>query len=270
MLKPRLIFTLLYADKSFNLSRNFKLQKVGDYEWLINNYDFESIARSIDELAILNVNKDDDDFENFCMHLKKISEFCFMPIAVGGNIRNTEQTSLLFDSGADKVVLNTTFFTDHTLIKTLVKKYGSQSIVSSIDFKKNKEAEYKVYINNGLTETDFTLSEAISQVEQLGAGEVYLTSIENDGTGFGYDLEALRIAHNSCNLPIIASGGADTYDKLVEGLNSGLVSAVSTSHLYNFICDGLKDARESMIEEGIQLSNWNFEHLKLKNPNSTF
>ncbi len=258
MLKPRLIFTLLYADRAFNLSRNFKLQNVGDNEWLTKNYEFESIARSIDELVILNVNRTDSDFDEFCNHVEAIGKYCFMPLAVGGNIRDISQVNKLFSKGADKVVLNTPFYNNQSLIKEIVKQYGSQAVVASIDFKKNNDGEHFTYIENGTKETGLTIEEAVNLVSNLGAGELYITSIVNDGTGFGYDLEALKKAYDDCNLPIIASGGADTYDKLIEGLNSGLVTAVSTSHLFNFICDGLKDARDTMIEEGVNLSKWDF------------
>jgi cyclase len=260
MLKPRLIFTLLYDNGVFNLSRNFNLQIVGDQDWLTNNYEFESIARSIDELVILNVGKSSDNFDDFCKQVGEIARYCFMPIAAGGNIRTIEHASKLFNKGADKIVLNTPFFKQPNLIKEIAKRYGSQAIISSIDFKRMPDNMFPTYIENGATPTGLDLAAAIRNNEDLGAGELYLTSIDRDGTGFGYDLNALEIAHNSCQLPIIASGGADTYDKLVEGLHTGYVSAVSTSHLFNFICDGLKDARESMIEEGVQLSKWSFEN----------
>jgi cyclase len=260
MVKPRLVFTLLYANGFFNLSRNFNLQIVGDQEWLTNNYEFESIARSIDELVILNVGKSVDNFDDFCTQVGEIARYCFMPIAAGGNIRTIEHASKLFNSGADKIVLNTPFFTNQKLITDIARMYGSQAVISSIDFKRTPDGSYPTFIDNGGTLTGIDLATAIKNNEALGAGELYITSIDRDGTGFGYDLQAIEIAHNSCQLPIIASGGADTYDKLVEGLHTGFVSAVSTSHLFNFICDGLKDARDSMIEEGIHLSKWNFEN----------
>lgn len=258
MLKPRLIFTLLYSEGTFNLSRNFNLQSVGDLDWLTDNYEFESIAQSIDELVILNVNRNSEALDNFCLNIQKLSKYCFMPISVGGNINDIKQVEALFNNGADKIVLNTAYFTNESLVLDVIKRYGRQSIVASVDFKRNEQNNLETYIKNGSELTGLNLKETIKHINLIGAGEVYLTSITNDGTGFGYDLDALKIAFNECDLPIIASGGADTYDKLVQGIQSGFTNAVSTSHLYNFICDGLKDARESMMIEGVNLSKWKF------------
>jgi cyclase len=260
MLKPRLIFTLLYSNGQFNLSRNFNLQIVGDSDWLKNNYEFESIARSIDELVILNVGNPDSNFDDFCNQVEEISRYCFMPIAAGGLIRSIEQATKLFNKGADKIILNTPFFNNQNLVRSLVRIYGSQAVIASLDFRKLEKEYYMTYITNGTISTGVDLKSAVEIIERNGAGEIYMTSIDRDGTGFGYDQDALKIGSSNCNLPIIASGGADTYDKLVEGLNFGDISAVSTSHLFNFICDGLMDAREQMIKEGINLSKWEFKN----------
>jgi cyclase len=257
MLKPRLIFTLLYNEGVFSVSRNFNLQSVGDLGWLRENYEFDSIARSIDELVILNVSRKENSQADFLKCIHEISNFCFMPIAIGGKIRNLKDAHLMFDSGADKLILNTPYISDNLLIKDLIKLYGLQAIVASIDFKRNN-FNYDVFINNGETKSEYNLEDSIKLVQQIGAGELMLTSIDRDGTGLGYDLEALSLASEICKIPIIASGGADTYDKLVEGITSNHVDAVSTSHLFNFMGDGLYDAREEMRLCGINLSNWNF------------
>lgn len=262
MAKPRMCFALLYADGKFHLSRNFNLQAVGDYAWLMENYEFESIARSIDELLILNVGRGEPDWPGFLENVQKVVKHCFMPVAVGGGIRSTEQARLLFDNGADKVVLNSVFYSAPRLVADLASLYGSQSIVASLDFKRNSAGVAEVFIGGGLENTGVELSVAVESAARAGAGEIYLTSIERDGTGMGYDLPALEAAYKSCDLPIIAAGGADTSDRLAEGIRSGFASAVSTAHLFNFMCDGLRDAREELIAEGIPLSHWNFEDLR--------
>ncbi len=262
MAKPRLCFTLLYKDGNFHLSRNFNLQSVGDFDWLIENYEFESIIRSIDELFILNVSNDDFNWSDYIDTFQSLIEHCFMPVAIGGGIRNDDQAKMLFDNGADKIILNSSFFIDPKLIERLVLKYGSQSIVASLDVKINDSKNYNVFIEGGNKNSGLDLAEGISRIVKLGAGEIYLTSIDRDGTGMGYDLDILEYASRACDLPIIASGGADTYDRLVEGIKSGYVSAVSTSHLFNFMFDGLKDARIKLINEGVNLTKWNFEDIK--------
>lgn len=259
MIKPRMCFTLLYAEGTFHLSRNFSLQKVGDFEWLIENYEFESISRSVDELFILNVSRSNCDWFDFLANVKKVVKQCFMPVAVGGGLRTMSQARSLFDNGADKIVMGHAFFEDQKLVTELVEKYGSQSIVASIDFKRCEDGELVVFTDCGSKPTSLSIADAISQAELLGAGEIYLTSIERDGTGMGFDLDALEVAYNSCDLPIIAAGGADTSDQLGEGIRSNFVSAVSSAHLFNFMCDGLRDARLELISSGIPLSKWNFE-----------
>lgn len=262
MSKSRLCFTLLYADGNFHLSRNFNLQSVGSFEWLMDNYEFNSIARSIDELIILNVSRGEIDWLDFLNMVKKLVSQCFMPVAVGGGISSMEHARLLFASGADKLVLNSAFFDDPGAVKKIVSQYGVQSIVASLDFRRNELGVARVYVGGGKKCVGKNLVDAISLVSVIGAGELYLTSIDRDGTGMGYDLDALEQAYSACDLPIIAAGGADTTDRLVEGVKSGFASGVSTSHLFNFMCDGLQYARQELISSGIPLSRWNFEGIK--------
>lgn len=255
-------FALLYAEGSFHLSRNFNLQAVGNLDWLMENYEFESIARSIDELLILNVGRGVIDWADFIGTVRQLVRRCFMPVAVGGGIRHEEQARQLFENGADKVVLNSAFFSDPSLIQHLTNNYGAQSIVASLDFRRNDGDEARIFVKGGAEDTGIDLAKAVAEIARLGAGELYLTSIDRDGTGMGYDLAALELAHACCDLPIIAAGGADTVERLAEGLESGFVSGVSTAHLFNFMCDGLREARRQLITGGIPLSRWHFEDIK--------
>ena len=263
MVKPRMCFTLLFANGNFHLSRNFQLQTVGNFEWLLENYEFESIARSIDELIILNVSREDHDWDEFVQNINQVIKHCFMPVAVGGGIRNLTQVKLLFENGADKIVLNQAIFKMPTLVTDIASLYGSQSIVASLDFRRSSDGTAMTFIDSGLKNTECELKRAVQLSEECGAGELYLTSIDRDGTGMGYDLSALETAYNHCAMPIIASGGADTSGQLAEGIRSGYVTGVSTSHLFNFMGDGLKDARQEMVEDGISLSFWDFDNLTI-------
>ena len=258
VVKPRMCFTLLFANGNFHLSRNFQLQTVGNFDWLMENYELESIARSIDELLILNVSREDHDWDDFVRNINQVIKHCFMPVAVGGGIRSLEHVKLLFGNGADKVVLNNAIFKMPTLVSDIVGLYGSQSIVASLDFRRDSDGVARIFVDGGAENTGIDLSNAVRLLKECGVGELYLTSIDRDGTGMGYDLPALELAYNECGLPIIASGGADTSDQLAEGISSGFVSAVSTSHLFNFMGDGLRDARQEMVEDGIQLTQWDF------------
>ncbi len=164
MLRKRIIFTLIYENGFFNQSRNFRLQKVGNLQWLEKNYKFQEIAFSLDELIILNASKEDKDMQEFALTLSKLVDDVFIPIAVGGGIRSLNDVKMLFDNGADKIVLNTILYTDKELVKELVSIYGSQSILASIDYKTIGTSN-KVYINDGQKELDVELEEYIKYIE---------------------------------------------------------------------------------------------------------
>ena len=255
MLRKRIIFSLIYCDGYFMQSRNFRLQKVGNLNWLEKNYRFHSIAFSLDELIILNASKIDKNIFEFAKMVSNLVNHVFIPIAAGGGIRTIEDAELLFKSGSDKLVLNTALMESPEFVKILVKKYGSQSIVASIDYKK-VNGELQVYTNNGSTKIDMNLIDYIKYLELLEVGELYLNSIDKDGTGFGFDFETIKPLENTINLPLIIAGGAGNESHLIEGLTLDTVNAVATAYLFNFIGDGLPKARKKIIDRGINLAKW--------------
>ena len=135
MLKKRIIFTLLYDDGNFMLSRNFRLQKVGNVDWLKKNYNFSHISFFIDELIIFDVSRNERNIDKFCKTLNELTEGCFVPITAGGGIRKLDDAKFLLRSGADKVSINTSLFSDLPLLKDLVKNFGKQCVVGSLDLK---------------------------------------------------------------------------------------------------------------------------------------
>lgn len=257
MLKNRLIFTLLYNDRKYMLSRNFRIQAVGNLDWLKEYYNFNSIAFSIDELILLNVERGQKNIEKFSEHLIQLSRNCFIPISAGGGIRSLEDAYKLLTSGADKLVVNTLVIEQPELVSLLSKTFGRQCIIASIDCKKDQN-DYYVYNHNGSKNTGLTIEKVLKKVEKLGAGEVYLTSIDKDGTGYGYDIELIKRASNLTNLPLIASGGVGKYEHFVEGMKSGNVTATATANIYNFLVDGLIKARQHIQSQGIELATWDF------------
>lgn len=255
MLKKRLIFTLLVQNGRFMLSRNFSLQAAGDLNWVKEHYDFESIAFSIDELVILDIGRESRNIAEFSGILEEIGRNCFMPIAAGGGIRSVEDVQRLLKSGADKVVINTPLFTDPGLVQRLVKRFGSQCVIASIDYRRTGE-EGEVFIENGARPTGMMVAEAVSHAQQLGAGEVYLTSITRDGTGQGLDLDYVSRIAAEVSVPIIISGGAGSFNHLGSALQIENIAAVSTANLFNFMGDNLTEARQFIIESGIPLATW--------------
>ena len=256
MLRKRIIFSLIYSDGYFMQSRNFRLQKVGNLNWLEKNYKFQYIAFSLDELIILNASKTEKNIIEFAETVSNLVNDVFIPIAVGGGIRTLEDAELLFKSGADKLVLNTALVESPELVKILVKQYGSQSIVASIDYKK-VNGIFEVYIKDATLKIEMSLIEYIKYLETLEIGEIYLNSIEKDGTGFGYDFDTISEVQNNINLPLIIAGGAGNENHLIQGLQLNGVSGAATANLFNFIGNGLPNARKKIIDLGENLANWN-------------
>jgi len=255
MLRKRIIFTLIYDNGSFNQSRNFRLQKVGNINWLERNYKFKEIAFSLDELIVLNASKKDKNISEFASTLSKLVDDVFIPIAAGGGIRSMEDAKLLFDNGADKIVLNTVLHTDPNLVKELVTQYGSQSIIASVDYK-SIDNVHKVYIKDATQELDLELEKYIKYLEELNVGEIYLNSIDKDGTGFGYDVETIKKVSKTISIPLIIAGGAGNEQHLQSGLDMKHVNAVATANLFNFVGDGLPKARQKILENKGNIAKW--------------
>ena len=251
----RAMFTLLWKEGAYQLSRNFRLQSVGDVSWLRQHYDFDAIAYSIDELVVLNVERGEKDMERFALDLRELTGICFIPVAAGGGIRRLDDAHRLLRAGADKLVVNTPLFNRPDLVSELVRAFGSQCVVASIDYSRKGGSE-EVFTENGSQGTGLTVEEAIARAQALGAGEIYLTAMDRDGTGQGLDLETVRRVSAIAKVPVIASGGAGRFDHLAEGITRGSASAVSTANLFNFLADGLTEARTTMRAAGIPLATW--------------
>ena len=259
MLKKRLIFTILLQNKKIVLSRNFKLQSVGNIDWVVENFNIDSLFNSIDELVILNTNRSDDDFSIFCEQVANFSKNCFMPISAGGGIISESHAHEILNSGADKIIINTILFENPQLVTELIRKYGSQCIVASIDYKILNE-ERIVYTKNGTFNTELKLLKVVEDIIKLGVGEIYLTSIDRDGTGLGYDLEGLTSVVQKSTIPVIASGGIGKIEQFSEGVLASKVDGVSTANLFNFVGDALYDARKHLIDSGIDIAVWEKTH----------
>jgi cyclase len=255
MAKKRLIFTLLYSDGGFMLSRNFRLQRAGNIEWLKNNYNFKNIVFSIDELIIIDVSRGERDIHCFCNHIKMIVEECFIPIAAGGGITTCEQAKMIMNSGADKLIVNTALFKSPALVRDLIRLYGGQCIIASVDVKRQPDG-FHIYIENGSVEVPYGFSEGIKRIMDLGVGEIYLNSMDKDGTGHGYLYELLSEIRHDVKMPIIMAGGAGNWHHLLEGLQHDNVDAVATANLFNFIGQGFPNARRHLLNNDLNLARW--------------
>ncbi|MFH1791313.1 MAG: HisA/HisF-related TIM barrel protein [Candidatus Omnitrophota bacterium] len=240
------------------LSRNFSLQAVGDLNWIKEYYNFNAISHSIDELMVLNVERGAKGVEGFAANMAELSRNCFMPVAAGGGIRRIEDAYRILDAGADKLVVNTPILKDPELVKQLVRTFGSQCVVGSVDYKETKEGRIEVFTRDGAESAGISVNDAVMLAKRLGCGEIYLTSMDRDGTGEGLDLEMIRRVSAMTNVPLIASGGVGKYGHFVEGIKLGNADAVSTANLFNFIEDGLIEARAAMCDSGLDMAVWDF------------
>jgi cyclase len=257
MLKKRIVFTLLYDAGSFVLSRNFRLQKVGSIEWLHRNYNFSHISFFIDELIVLDVTRGERDLARFSQTLRTLTEGCFVPIAAGGGVRSVHHARELLLSGADKIIINTPLFQDSGLVKELAEAFGQQCVVGSVDVKRESDGTYRIYTESGTQPVMEDASLLIKRLQEEGdIGEIYLNSVDRDGTGQGYDMHLLDLIPDYAPVPIILAGGVGNARHLDEGFQNSKVSAVATAHLFNFVGDGLKRAREFLMNQGGRLAYW--------------
>jgi cyclase len=262
MLKKRLIFTLLYQHGQFMLSRNFRLQKVGNLQWLQSNYNFSRIAYSIDELIVLDVSRGKKHTEEFCAALKKLSEGCFVPIAAGGGVTTIDAARNLLRSGADKVVINSALYEDSNFTQRLASEFGQQCVVASMDVKSSPEGGFQSWSACGTVCQPGSAAYWIERVTQAAIGELYLNSMDRDGTGQGYDLRILDLLPINMPKPLILAGGVGNSAHLAAGLADPRVDAVATAHLFNFVGNGLKQARQTLISGGVDLPVWDAQLLE--------
>lgn len=244
------------------LSRNFRLQKVGDLQWLQSNYNFSHISYSIDELIVLDVTRGEKNLDKFCSTLKKLTEGCFVPIAAGGGIKTIDMARKLLRSGADKVVINSALFEDNVFISQLASEFGKQCVVGSIDIKASPNGGYQVWSEGGSKLLDGSAASWIKKLADYEIGELYLNSMDRDGTGQGYDLGLLELLPRNISKPVILAGGVGNASHLAQGLGDSRVDAVATAHLFNFVGDGLKKTRKSLIVEGFDLPFWDTQLLE--------
>ena len=253
--KKRIIFTLLYNSGQFALSRNFRLQSIGDSEWLQKNYNFDNVSFHIDELLIFDVSRDKRDKQKFCQQVKKLSENIFVPLTVGGGINSIEDAILYFNSGADKVSLNTSLFRKPYLARDICKVYGRQCLIGSLDIL-YKDNEFNIYTENGQTLVGSLNTFLENNVVLEDIGELYINSINQDGTGNGLDIQLLNLVKEKSKLPFIIAGGIGKVTDIREYLCNESIDALGIAHLLNFIGDSLCKTRVICRESGVKLANW--------------
>ena len=243
-------------------SRNFRLQKVGSLSWLQSNYKFSYTSFSIDELIVLDVTRGEKNLADFCQALRCLSEGCFVPIAAGGGVNTIGGARSLLRSGADKVVINSALYENNSFLSDLASEFGEQCLVASMDIKASQEGKYQAWSDCGRTLQPGCASNWIEQVTSNAIGEIYINSIDRDGTGQGYEFTLLDLLPAKMSKSVILTGGVGNATHLAEGLTDPRVDAVATANLFNFVGDGLKQARKELIADGFELPLWDIGMLE--------
>ncbi len=190
--------------------------------------------KEVDELAILDISASVENRPPDIGRIANIASEAFMPVSYGGGITTFEQVKEILFNGIEKVVINKSAHTNPSLIGSIAEAFGSQSMVVSIDVKKNWLGRYKIYIDNGTVNTNADPVEFARVCEKHGAGEILLNSIERDGTYQGYDLELTKAVSNAINIPVVACGGAASLKDFNDAVKVAGASAVSAGSMFVF------------------------------------
>lgn len=241
MLKKRLIPVLFLKNGLIVRSeRFFDFREFGNpinqldrlTDWNADELIYIDITRE----GVHDLKRDDHKIQieqNIISILQSISKHCFMPLTFGGRINSLEQVDSYIANGADKVIINTGAYNNPNLISSVASKYGNQCMVVGIDVK-NENGKHNMYIENGRKMVDINPVDYAKKVEGMGAGEIFLNSIDRDGTSNGYDVEIVKQISDVVSIPVIACGGAGMFDDFAEILTDTNASAVAAGNIFNF------------------------------------
>jgi cyclase len=248
MLKTRIIPTLLYRDFGLVKGVQFDSRRaVGAAMQAIKVYNL----RGVDELVFLDVTATiagrAPDFEL----IDDLADDCFMPLTVGGGIRHEDDIAHLLAVGADKVAIGTALVENPDLIERSSRKFGAQCIVAVIDVRRDDAGKPTVWTRSGTNATSIDPLALALDAQRLGAGELLLQSIDRDGTMTGYDVDVVRTISSAVTIPVIASGGAGTYEHMAEVILEGGAAAVAAASIFHYTERTPMEAKEHLRHRGV-------------------
>lgn len=208
-------------------------------------------SEGADELCFLDITASSDRRNIILDMVKKVAETVHIPFTVGGGIRSVEDVRLILSEGADKVSINTAAVENPRIITESAERFGSQCILVAIDAKKNTRGGWTVYLHGGRTPTALDAVEWAVKAQDLGAGEILLTSMDKDGTKDGFDIELTRTLSEAVKIPVIASGGAGNIEHLYRGLTDGKADAVLAASIFHFREISIREVKEELLRRGI-------------------
>ena len=207
-----------------------------------------------DEICFLDITASNENRDTIYDVVKKTSTKCFVPLTVGGGIRSVEDINKLLNCGADKVSINTAAIKNPEIIKKAAKRFGSQSIVLSIQAKKNTNG-WEAYFDNGREHSGIDAVDWASRGEELGAGELLVTSVDKEGMAKGFDSELIKEISSNVSIPVIASGGMGKLEHLSDVIKLGGADAVAMAHVLHYDIIPLNEIRDYASREGIPVRN---------------
>ena len=202
-----------------------------------------------DEICFLDITASNENRDTIYDVVKATSKKCFVPLTVGGGVRSIHDINKLLSCGADKVSINTAAVQNPDVVEESSKKFGSQCIVVAIDAKKNGDI-WEIFTHGGRKETGINAIEFALKMENFGAGELLVTSMDKDGTQTGYDIKLIKTISESVNIPVIASGGVGTLDHLADGIKSG-ASAVLAASIFHYGTYSVNEAKQYLASKDI-------------------
>ncbi|CAH1215771.1 Imidazole glycerol phosphate synthase subunit HisF [Paenibacillus allorhizoplanae] len=225
------------------------LRVLGDPQVFAQRY----YEQGIDEIIYMDAVASLYERNNLTEIVKYTARNVFIPLTVGGGIRSVDDVYQLLRAGADKVAINTAATRNHELIKQISRKFGSQCMVLSIEAKKVGPQKWEVYTDNGRERTGIDVIEWVKRGEDLGAGEILLTSVDQEGTKKGFDVELVRQVSTSITIPVIASGGMGKVEHLVDVIREGKADAVAMADILHYDRSSLREIRDGAKRNGIEL-----------------
>ena len=248
MLKIRIIPCLDVKDGRVVKGVNFvSLRDAGDPIEQAMIYD----AAGADELCFLDITASHERRPILLDIVRRTAEACFMPLTVGGGVREIEDIRALLLAGADKIAINTEAVRRPEFVRMAAEKFGSQCIVAAIDAKQTRAGHFEVFTHGGRNATGLDAVAHAQKLAGFGAGEILLTSMDRDGTKKGYDIALTRAVADTVGVPVIASGGVGTLDHLVDGVRSGHASAVLAASIFHFGEATIGEAKQRLAAAGI-------------------
>lgn len=250
MLAKRIIPCLDVHEGRVVKGTNFiHLRDAGDPVELASLYDREGA----DELVFLDISASAEGRNTMVEVVRRTAEEVFIPFTIGGGIRTIEDIRKMLRAGADKVSLNTAAVQNPQLIEEGAYAFGSQCIVVAIDARRVADGRWEVYVHGGRTPTGIDVLEWAQKAEELGAGEILLTSMDRDGTKEGYDNELNRMISQAVPIPLIASGGVGNLQHMAEGLTNGQADAVLAASIFHYREYSIKEVKEYLAGKGIPI-----------------